>query len=139
MPQWGRGGRAGGILSIPAQEVPLGSPRVGTIHVQAPALHAPPLPAYGGLCSHQCGPLNHQLLGIYGFKSSRRPPRIGACGVGDYLIPDLSRRASTSRPAPEKSVQFRPDGASFPSKTSITGGPPLVAVAVSLDPILPHR
>ena len=30
------GGRASGILSIPAQKVSLGSPRVGTIHVQSP-------------------------------------------------------------------------------------------------------
>ena len=30
------GRRAGLILSIPAKEVSLGSPRVGTIHVQAP-------------------------------------------------------------------------------------------------------
>ena len=29
--------------------------------------------------------------------------------------------------------------ATFPSKTSITRGAPVVAVAVSLDPILPHR
>ena len=40
------GGRAGLILSIPAQEVSLGSPRVGTIHVQAPTPHAPPLQAF---------------------------------------------------------------------------------------------
>ena len=40
------GGRAGGILSIPAQEVSLGSPRVGTIHVQAPTPHTPPLQAF---------------------------------------------------------------------------------------------
>ena len=40
------GGRAGLILSIPAQEVSLGSPRAGTIHVQAPTPHAPPLQAF---------------------------------------------------------------------------------------------
>ena len=39
------GGRAGGILSIPAKEVSLGSPRVGTIHAQAPTSHAPGLGA----------------------------------------------------------------------------------------------
>ena len=66
-------------------------------------------------------------------------PSTGACGVGDYPTPDLSRRASASRSTPEKSVQFGPDGAPFPSKTSITRGPPVVAVAVSLDPILPQR
>ena len=38
-----QGGRAGLILSIPAQEVSLGSPRVGTIHVQAPTPQTPPL------------------------------------------------------------------------------------------------
>ena len=31
-----QGARAGGILSIPVQEVSLESPRVGTIHVQSP-------------------------------------------------------------------------------------------------------
>ena len=40
MPQ---AGRAGLILSIPAEEASLGSPRVGTIHVQAPTPHAPGL------------------------------------------------------------------------------------------------
>ena len=40
------GGHAGLILSIPAQAVSLGSPRVGTIHVQAPTPHAPPLQAF---------------------------------------------------------------------------------------------
>ena len=39
-------GRAGLILSIPAQEVSLGSPRVGTIHAQAPTSHTPPLQAF---------------------------------------------------------------------------------------------
>ena len=42
----GHGGRAGGILSIPAQEVSLGSPMVGSIHVQAPTPHTPPLHAF---------------------------------------------------------------------------------------------
>ena len=40
------GGRAGLILSIPAKQVSLGSPRVGTIHAQAPTPHAPPLDAF---------------------------------------------------------------------------------------------
>ena len=40
------GGRAGLILSIPVKEVSLGSPRGGTIHVQAPTSHAPPLQAF---------------------------------------------------------------------------------------------
>ena len=69
MPQ---AGRAGGILSIPVEEVSLGSPRVATIHVQAPTPHAPPLAAYFGQFSHHCAPLNHELLGN-GFQSPRRP------------------------------------------------------------------
>ena len=39
------GGRACGIQSITAQEVSLGSLRVGTIHAQTPTPHAPPLQA----------------------------------------------------------------------------------------------
>jgi len=42
----GEGGRACGILSIPGQEVSLGSPRVATIHVQAPTPHTPPLQSF---------------------------------------------------------------------------------------------
>ena len=42
----GEGGHTGLILSIPAQEVSLGSPRVGTIHVQTPTPHAPALQAF---------------------------------------------------------------------------------------------
>ena len=52
-----QGGRAGLILSIPAEEVSLGSPRVGTIHVQAPTPHAPPLPAFLTDFSQQPTPL----------------------------------------------------------------------------------
>ena len=48
------GGRAGGILSIPAQEVSLGSPRVGTIHAQAPTPHTPPLQSFLVDFSHGC-------------------------------------------------------------------------------------
>ena len=40
------GGRTSGILSIPVKQVSLGSPRVDTIHVQAPTSHAPPLQAF---------------------------------------------------------------------------------------------
>ena len=40
------GSRADGILSIPVEEVSLGSPRVGTIHVQAPTPHTPPLQSF---------------------------------------------------------------------------------------------
>ena len=94
-------------------------------------------------------------------------PGLGSCGCvghkegGQGLLPGLSestrllhrwrkrcRRLPTTRPTPRdhqeptcprKSVQFGPDGAPFPSKTSITRGPPVVAVAVPSDPILPHR
>ena len=68
-----------------------------------------------------------------------RAPRIGVCGAGDYPLPDLPREAPRSRSTSEKSKLFGPDGAPFPSKTPITRGPPVVAVAVSLDPILPQR
>ena len=40
------GGHAGGILSIPDQEVSLGSLRVGAIHAQAPTPLRPPLLAF---------------------------------------------------------------------------------------------
>ena len=40
------GGCSGGILSIPAQEVSLGSPRVGTRDVHAPTPQTPPLRAF---------------------------------------------------------------------------------------------
>ena len=66
-------------------------------------------------------------------------PSTGACGVGDYPIPDLPRDTSTSRSGPDKSVQVGPDGAPFASKTPITRGPPGIVIAVSLGPILPHR
>ena len=42
----GQGGRAGLILSIPAKQMSLGSPRVGAIHAQAPTPLAPPLQAF---------------------------------------------------------------------------------------------
>ena len=53
------GGRAGLILSIPAQEVSLGSPRVGTIHVQAPTPHAPALQAFLADFSQQTTGFSH--------------------------------------------------------------------------------
>ena len=40
------GGCACGIQSIPAEEVSLGSPRVGTIHVQSPTPRAAALQAF---------------------------------------------------------------------------------------------
>ena len=53
-------GCAGGILSIPVEEVSLGSPRVGTIHVHAPTPHTPPLQAFLADFSQQVGPLDHE-------------------------------------------------------------------------------
>ena len=47
-----QGGHAGLILSIPAKEVSLGSPRVGTIHVKAATPHAPILGPSGSSGSH---------------------------------------------------------------------------------------
>ena len=83
------GGRGCGILSIPAKQVSLGSPRVGTIHVQSPTPPTPPLPAYFDQFSQQCGSLNHELLGN-GFQSSRGPKnRRMRC-----------RRLPTTRPTP---------------------------------------
>ena len=135
------GGRACGIQSIPAQEVSLGSPRAGTIHVHAPTPHTPPLQAFLADFSQQTTRFSH-LLAMVCFQGSPRALGCcidGVCGAGAYPLPDLPREASRSRSAPEKSVQFGPDGAPFPSKTPITRGPPVVAVAVSLDPILPQR
>ena len=43
---------------------------------------------------------------------------------------------SRSRSAPEKSVQFGPDGTPFPSKTSLRA-PPIVSGSVSLDEYYP--
>ena len=58
------GGRTSGILSIRGPEISPGSPRVGIIHVQSPTPHAPPLPAYFGQFSHQCGPITHDYLAM---------------------------------------------------------------------------
>ena len=135
------GGRAGLILSIPAKEVSLGSRRVDTIHVQSATPHAPPLQAFLADFSQQTTRFSH-LLAMVCFQSPPRPIGCcinGVCGTCAYPLPELPRETSRSRSAPEKSVQFGPDGAPFPSKTSITRGPPVVAVAVSLDPILPQR
>jgi len=137
----GHGGRAGLILSIRGPEVSLGSPRGGTIHVQAPTPHTPPLRAFLADFSQQSAD-EQQLIAMVCFQGSRRALdcRIdGVCGAGDYPLPDLTQSEPESRSAPEKSVQFGPDGAPSPVKTSITRGPPVVAVAVSSDPILPHR
>ena len=100
-----QGGRAGLILSIPAQEVSLGSLRVGTIHVQAPTPHTPPLQSFLVDFSQQTTRFSH-LLAVVCFQSSPRALdcRIdGVCGTGDYPPPDLPRETSRSRSASEKS------------------------------------
>jgi hypothetical protein len=84
-------------------------------------------------------PLLTMILQSFGSRALWGAPSAGACGLGDHPTPDLSRRASESRVAPEKSVQFGPDGGSFPAKTPITRGPPGIVIAVSSDPILPQR
>ena len=101
-----QGGRAGLILSIPAQEVSLGSPRVGTIHVQSPTPHAPPLQSFLVDFSQQTTRFSH-LLAMVCFQSPPRAPGCcidGECGTGDYLPPDLPREATRSRSASTKSV-----------------------------------
>ena len=55
------GGHACGNLSIPAEEVSLGSPRVGTVHVQAPTPHTPPLRAFLVDFSQQTTRFSHLL------------------------------------------------------------------------------
>jgi hypothetical protein len=90
--------------------------------VQAPTPHAPPLQAFLVDFSQQSTRFSH-LLAMVCFQAS---PRAlggcidGVCGAGDSPPPDLPREASRSRSAPEKSVQFGPDGAPSPVKTSIT-------------------
>ena len=113
------GGRAGLILSIPAKQVSLGSPRVGTIHVQAPTPHAPPLQSFLVEFSQQTTRFSH-LLAMVCFQGSPRAlgRRVdGVCGAGDYPLPDLPRETARSRSAAEKSVQDGPDGAPSPSNT----------------------
>ena len=54
------GDRTSGILSIRGPEVSLGSPTVGTIHVQAPTSDTPPLQSFLVDFSRQVGPLDHE-------------------------------------------------------------------------------
>jgi hypothetical protein len=131
------GGRAGGILSMPAREVSPSSPRLGTIHVQAPTPHAPPLPAYFGLFSHHCGSLNHELLGN-GLQSSR-PPKNRRMRY---------RRLPTTRPTPRgiqepichhKKCVIWARRRPVPVKNVNFSRTPGIVLAVSSDPILPHR
>ena len=99
------GGRAGGILSIPAKQPSLGSPRVGTIHVQSPTPRVPPLQSFLVDFSQQTTRFSH-LLAMVCFQGSPRALgcRIdGGCGTGNYLPPGLPQEASRGRSAPEKS------------------------------------
>ena len=97
---------------------------VGKIHVQSPTPHARALPARDtsakmhlkpDVCSTKCQG--------FGSRALWRALSTGACGVGDYPTRDLPQRGSGSRSASEKSKLFGPDGAPFPSKTSISLGP----------------
>ena len=118
-------GCAGGILSIPVPEVSLGSPRVGTVHVQAPAPHAPPLQAFLVDFSHR----PRRFSSFSARSGFQGPPRAlgcridGVCGTGDYPLPDLALDTSTGRSAREKIVLFGPDGAPFPSKRQLPEAP----------------
>ena len=92
-------GRAGLILSIPVKQVSLGSPRVGTIHVQAPTPHAPALQAFLADFSQQTTRFSHLLAKVC-FQGCPRALdcRIdGVCGAGTYPLPHLPREASRSR------------------------------------------
>ena len=78
---------------------------------------------------------------LLGFQGSRRALgcRIdGVCGAGDYPLPDLPRERPGADLPPKKVCNLDPM-APVPSKTPITRGPPGIIIAVSLDPILPHR
>ena len=97
------GGRASGILSIPAQEVSLGSPRVGTIDLQSPTPRTPPLQAF---LADQQAMEQEQLWAEVCFQGSLRALGCcidGVCGAGDYPTSDLSQRESEDRSASEKS------------------------------------
>ena len=74
----------------------------------------------------------------FGSRALWRAPSTGACGVGDYP-PQTYPRGSPRAELPPKKVCNLDLMAPFPSKTPITRGAPVVAVAVSLDPILPQR
>ena len=97
--------------------------RVGTIHVQSRTPHARPLPSvdiYGNSPSQTFMPM---ICQSFGSRALWRAPSTGASGVGNYPTPDLPPRESGSRSTSEKSKLFGPDGAPFPSKTSISLGP----------------
>ena len=88
----GEGAHAGGILSIPVQEVSLGSPRVGTIHVQAPTPHAPPLQSFLADFSQQTTRFSH-LLAMVCFQGSESTRLLRRWRM-------RCRRLPTTRPTP---------------------------------------
>ena len=73
------------------------------------------------------------------FQSRARRERQGVdAGVGT-TDPDLSRESASQSRHPKKR-QFGPDGFLVPrQKRQLPEAPPVVAIVVSLDPILPHR
>ena len=79
------GGRACGILSIPVKQVSVGSPRVGTIHAQAPTPHAPPLQdsfanVAGGAFREARGYVPGPLLSnIWSRRTTRMYSEFGSC------------------------------------------------------------
>ena len=107
-----KGGCAGESVN-PAKQVSLGSPRVGTIHVQAPTPHAPPLQAF--LADFALSrPLKHESTWPWFASRAPRSTRL----LQRWRM--RRKRLPTTRPIPEgvqepicprKSVQFGPDGA----------------------------
>jgi hypothetical protein len=139
--------RACGILSIHGPAVSLGSPRVGTIHAQPPTPHAPPLQAFLADFSQH----GRFLSAAHGAKAALAKVLLSGLSESTRLLHRRRmrcRRLPTTRPNPEGDrepictrkkcaiwTRWRP----VTVKYAITRGPPVVAVAVSSDPILPHR
>ena len=115
------GGRAGLILSIPVKQVSLGSPRVGTIHVQAPTPHAPALQAFLADFSQQTTRFSHfghgllpelpestRLLHRWRVRYSRLPTtRPTSRDLQEPICPRKKCAIWTrSRPVPVKNVNY---------------------------------
>ena len=119
MPQ---AGRAGLILSIPVKQVSLGSPRVGTIHVQAPTPHAPPLQAFLADFSRHSNPFEHELLGN-GFQSSQSPQESAhAVQATTHYQTYPERRPGADLP-PKKVSNLDPMAARSRQKRQLPEGP----------------
>ena len=128
----------GGRATESCQSLPrgLGSPRVDTIHVQAPTPHTPPLQSF--LVDFSSRPLARDRprffrpLGTLGRRID------GVCGAGDYPQPDLPRdRRGADLPRKKRAIWTR--WRRIPVKNVNYPRAPVVAVAVSSDPILPQR